>query len=160
MALVKAVRTIEAFKEIRASADGSTVSPPVLRIASWAEAAAEVRDGRAGRRAAPLDRAGRHFEPMNDWSGRIDGSGLQGELRRVTDRRDRRSAARPPNRAGPARRRGHVGRRHRRGAGRRPERRPGLRAPLPDCSCANVVEAPRLDVVALGRPLVNSGRFA
>jgi RNA polymerase sigma-70 factor, ECF subfamily len=31
----------------------------------------------------PFDRAGRHFEPMNDWSGRIDGAGLQGELRRV-----------------------------------------------------------------------------
>jgi len=29
----------------------------------------------------PLDRAGLHFEPMPDWSGRIEAADLQGELR-------------------------------------------------------------------------------
>jgi len=30
-----------------------------------------------------LDRDGRHFEPMDDWSGRVDDRALQTELRRV-----------------------------------------------------------------------------
>ena len=30
-----------------------------------------------------LDQDGRHFEPMDDWSRRVDETALQGELRRV-----------------------------------------------------------------------------
>ena len=31
----------------------------------------------------PLDEGGRHFEPMDDWSNRVDERALQGELRQV-----------------------------------------------------------------------------
>jgi RNA polymerase sigma-70 factor (ECF subfamily) len=31
----------------------------------------------------PLDDDGRHFQPMDDWSNRVDAKALQGELRRV-----------------------------------------------------------------------------
>ncbi|HEX2441268.1 MAG TPA: sigma-70 family RNA polymerase sigma factor [Methylomirabilota bacterium] len=33
-----------------------------------------------------LDGDGRHFEPMDDWSNRVDEKALQGELRRVLER--------------------------------------------------------------------------
>lgn len=32
-----------------------------------------------------LDEEGRHFEPMDDWSSRVDGQALQGELREVLE---------------------------------------------------------------------------
>jgi RNA polymerase sigma-70 factor, ECF subfamily len=83
VALVKAVRTIETFK-------GD------LSFGGWLDRlVAGVAHRKLLRRPPkpetvtlddvmpPLDRAGRHFEPMNDWSGRIDGSGLPGELSRV-----------------------------------------------------------------------------
>ena len=65
----------------------------------------------------PLDGGGLHFEPMRDWSDRIDARELQGELRQIlTDAVD-------------ALRRRHGERRHRRGARHRPRRREDARAP-------------------------------
>jgi len=83
VALVKAVRTIETFK------GDSSFGGWLDRLAAGVAHRKLLRRLPKSETVAlddvlpPLDRAGRHFEPMNDWSGRIDGSGLQGELRRV-----------------------------------------------------------------------------
>jgi RNA polymerase sigma-70 factor (ECF subfamily) len=80
---VKAVRTIETFK------GDSSFGGWLDRLAAGVAHRKLLRRLPKSETVAlddvlpPLDRAGRHFEPMNDWSGRIDGSGLQGELRRV-----------------------------------------------------------------------------
>ena len=77
-----------------------------------------------------LDGDGRHFEPMDDWSNRVDEKALQGELRDVLTAGDRRAAGRLPDRARPARRRGRVEPRHRRDAGDQPAGREVARPPL------------------------------
>jgi RNA polymerase sigma-70 factor (ECF subfamily) len=83
VALVKAVRTIETFK------GDSSFGGWLDRLAAGVAHRKLLRRPPKSETVAlddvlpPFDRAGRHFEPMNDWSGRIDGSGLQGELRRV-----------------------------------------------------------------------------
>jgi RNA polymerase sigma-70 factor, ECF subfamily len=83
VALVKAVRTIEAFK------GDSSFGGWLDRLAAGVAHHKLLNRPRKPETVVlddllpPLDLAGRHFEPMNDWSGRIDGSGLQGELRRV-----------------------------------------------------------------------------
>jgi RNA polymerase sigma-70 factor (ECF subfamily) len=83
VALVKAVRTIETFK------GDSSFGGWLDRLAAGVAHRKLLRRPPKSETVAlddvlpPFDRAGRHFEPMNDWSGRIDGAGLQGELRRV-----------------------------------------------------------------------------
>jgi len=83
VALLKAVRTIETFK------GDSSFGGWLDRLAAGVAHRKLLRRPPKSETVAlddvlpPLDRAGRHFEPMNDWSSRIDGSGLQGELRRV-----------------------------------------------------------------------------
>ena len=83
VALLTAVRTIETFK------GDSSLGTWVGRLAAGVAYRKLLRRPRKTDAVAfgdvlpPLDRAGRHFEPMSDWSGRIDGAGLQGELRGV-----------------------------------------------------------------------------
>jgi RNA polymerase sigma-70 factor, ECF subfamily len=83
VALLKAIRMIETFK------GDSSFRGWLDRLAAGVAHRKLLNRPRKPEAVAlddllpPLDRAGRHFEPMNDWSGRIDGSGLQGELRRV-----------------------------------------------------------------------------
>jgi len=82
-ALVTVVRTIDAFKSD--SSFGSWID----RLAAGAAYRKLLTRPRKTEEVAlddvlpPLDGAGRHFEPMIDWSGRIDAGELQGELRRV-----------------------------------------------------------------------------
>ena len=82
-ALATAVRTIDAFKSD--SSFGSWID----RLAAGAAYRKLLTRPRKTEEVAlddvlpPLDGGGRHFEPMIDWSGRIDAGGLQGELRRV-----------------------------------------------------------------------------
>jgi RNA polymerase sigma-70 factor, ECF subfamily len=82
-ALCTAARKIHTFKG--ESAFGSWI----YRIAANA-AYQKLRNRRQGSREVPLDDVlpsldgdGRHFEPMNDWSNRVDERALQGELRQV-----------------------------------------------------------------------------
>jgi RNA polymerase sigma-70 factor (ECF subfamily) len=83
VALVKAVRAIETFR------GESSFGGWLDRLAAGVAHRKLLRRPPKSETVAlddvlpPFDRAGRHFEPMNDWSGRIDGSGLQGVLRRV-----------------------------------------------------------------------------
>ena len=83
VALVKAMRTIETFK------GDSSFAGWLDRLTAGVAHRKLLNRPRKPQTVAlddllpPLDRAGQHFEPMSDWSGRIDGSGLQGELRRV-----------------------------------------------------------------------------
>ena len=83
VALLTAIRTIEAFR------GDSSFDAWLGRLAAGVAYRKLLRRPRKAETVAfddllpPLDRAGRHFEPMNDWSGRIDGAGLQGGLRRV-----------------------------------------------------------------------------
>jgi len=82
-ALSRAARTIDTFKG--ESAFGSWID----RIAAGA-AYQKLRTRRPKTGEIALDEVlpafdgdGRHFEPMDDWSGRVDERGVQGELRRV-----------------------------------------------------------------------------
>jgi RNA polymerase sigma-70 factor (ECF subfamily) len=82
-ALCTAASKIHTFKG--ESAFGSWI----YRIAANA-AYQKLRNRRQGAREVPLDDVlpsldgdGRHFEPMNDWSNRVDERALQGELRQV-----------------------------------------------------------------------------
>jgi RNA polymerase sigma-70 factor (ECF subfamily) len=83
VALMKAVRTIETFK------GDSSFGGWLDRLAAGVAHRKLLRRPPKSETVAlddvlpPFDRAGRHFEPMNDWSGRIDGSGPQAVLRRV-----------------------------------------------------------------------------
>jgi RNA polymerase sigma-70 factor (ECF subfamily) len=83
VALVKAIRTIETFK--RDSSFGGWLDRLAAGVAHRKLLRRPPKSETVGLDDVlpPLDHAGRHFEPMNDWSGRIDGSGLQGELRRA-----------------------------------------------------------------------------
>lgn len=83
VALRTAIRTIETFT--RDSSFGAWLD----RLAAGVTYRRLLRRPRKTETVAfddvlpPVDHAGRHFEPMDDWSFRIDGPGLQGELRRV-----------------------------------------------------------------------------
>jgi len=73
-----------------------------------------------------LDGDGRHFEPMADWSERVDERALTGELREVLER----AIDGLPAGARDARRRGTVEPRHRRDARHQPAGGEVARAPL------------------------------
>jgi RNA polymerase sigma-70 factor, ECF subfamily len=82
-ALMTAVRMIDAFKS-----DSSFGSWMDRLAASAAYRKLLARPGRTEEIALddvlpPLDGGGRHFEPMSDWSGRIDAWDAQGELRQI-----------------------------------------------------------------------------
>jgi RNA polymerase sigma-70 factor (ECF subfamily) len=67
----------------RRSARGSTGSPPTRRIRSCARAGRSRHEIAMDDVLPTLDDDGRHFEPMDDWSNRVDEQALQGELRDI-----------------------------------------------------------------------------